>query len=52
MIAPAKPAPRPLPVTVANPDIAIPDSAIEAVVSLLLGVVDRQDNQKEIKVTK
>ena len=43
MIAPAKPAPRPLPVVVGNPEIEIPDAAVEAVVGLLFGVVERQD---------
>ncbi len=52
MIAPAKPAPRPLPIAVANPDIAIPDSAIEAVVSLLLDAVDRQDRKPEDEVVE
>ncbi len=48
MIAPAKP----LPITTANPEIDVPDSAVEAVVSLLLGVVDRQDSPKESEVVE
>ena len=51
MIAPTETAPKPLPITVPDVLVEIPQSAIEAVAALLLDVVDLADTTTKTPAT-